>query len=462
MIKSIKKMMAVMAAVCLAGAFTACSSGDGGDDPFKKPAPEFETEGAIGNVIEFKVTEDTTGTSNKITLKYRRSAAGAPEKITLQGAKFNLWKNGDQDITKKSQDIAFTLNEYGSCFCFAEGVDSKPADCTGDHYDENGKIKNLDDCAEYQCELTYSNKLVKGDVVKFQLVSATVTGEAAATASTEILPKIKAVLIDAAEAVKWYKEVFEYTKENEGGEGYPKVFKSGAKVDEGEEEDHGLLDSSFNTGEWAGAAFIEPKVFEGVQAGAKLVITYEKNNDGAEGYWMFQICDGADVKTKYAEVSAKADSGVETYAFKSTDVANLEANGVKIQGNGITITKIELIAGDGNDPDPEPEPEYIAILSGWDGAKVEGLTYAEGSKVVVTYKDKAEGGAFKIANYSWEAFTTAANVTGGTMAADGAIAPDSTEGTITYVMTSADVEAALYNQLVFQGDGVTIVSVTIE
>lgn len=361
--KLVRNIFAGLTALAMICSVTACKTDDDEEtksNPFVKPVV-FETEGAVGNVVTFNVTTATTGTTNKITLKYRRSAAGAAEKIILQNAVYKLMLNNGK-IEEKTGDLTFVLNKYGSCFDFAEGVASEPSKCPNGHYDANGKITDLANCAEYQCELSYSNKLAKGDVVKFQLISAKIAGEGAAK-QAEILPKVKVILIDADQAVNWYKEVFDYKKESEGGKGYPLVFKTGKTLEGGQAEDLGLLEAKFNTGAWSGMATIGADKLASVKMSDKLIITYEMNNDGDAGYHMFQILNGADSEDKLKEVSGLAEDGSYTFVINAANAEILKTKGVKFQGNGVTLTKVVLEEGDGTDPEPPAGDGTVVLLN---------------------------------------------------------------------------------------------------
>lgn len=112
-------------------------------------------------------------------------------------------------------------------------------------------------------------------------------------------------------------------------------------------------------------------------------------------------------------------------------------------------------AGEGTTP--------LATLSAWgQGVEVENLNFAEGSTVVIVYKDKTDSGAFKLQNYNWIALTSTTGLEGAIIGDDGSIQPSATEGTIKYVMTAEDVAACEWNKFVLQGEGITIVSLTVE
>ncbi len=387
MIKTIKKMMAVMAAVCLAGAFTACSSGDG-DDPFKKPEVPFETEGAIGNVVEFKVNENTTGTANKITLKYRRSEKSAAEKIILQGAKYNVRLN-DGDTETVTGDLVFALNAYGSCFDYDEGHEITDDDRKCGCFEE-GSTKIIDpdtNAAEYQCELSYAKKLVKGDVVKFQVVSGAVAGEGK-DKKDAILPIIKVILIDADASVDYYKEVFEYTKED----GYPLVIKSDAAIDDGEDVDAGLLDNPVKLLSWNQATVPAAK-FEGLTAGDSLVFGFTKHDEpdaGGDKYQKVEILVTPKIEVEGWTGTEKA------VVLTGAQAAEIAENGLTFQGHGLNITSLTVKKGDGKEPEgpkaPEAGEEMLesAYNADWN---LNGLLAKEkfenaenGNKIVFTYK----------------------------------------------------------------------------
>ncbi|MBQ8013917.1 MAG: hypothetical protein IJ257_05935 [Treponema sp.] len=389
--KLLKTMVAAYAALALFGTFVSCSNdGDDESDPYAvKPAGTQEgggktggnqtsgdtvtsfDENGIGNIITFMINADSTGTSNKITLKYMRSAKSAKEKITLTGAEY-LVQHNSGTIVKKTGDLVFSLNNYGSCFeeGFEEGkpVTDEMRKASGKYKDGSTELKDpATDACEYQCELSYAESLKTGDTVKFQLVKGGFTIEEGATATKDdIMPKIKAILIDADEKVGWYKEIFAYEKDfsKENG-GYPKVVKSDAKIDDGVKADHGLLESDFNTMAWGTAVKIPAEKFANAAAGDKIILTYKMNEDGDAGYHMFQLWNlpVAEENTSFDEIKDLSTDGTYTHVLKAAEVADLKANGLAIQGNSVTITKVVFEKGDGTVPEePETPVDEDAII----------------------------------------------------------------------------------------------------
>lgn len=399
MIKSIKKMMAVMAAVCLAGAFTACSSGDG-DDPFKKPEVPFETEGAIGNVVTFNVIETSRPSSeegnNKLVISLRRSEAGAKEALTLQDAKYKLMLP-DGTVTEAKKNLQLSLNMYGSCPCFAEGEASSPAECKDSHYAENGTIIDSDNMMEFQNEdikLNYDFK--PGDVVKFQLISATLTGEGSSK-KAELLPKIKVALIDghknAGGENHYYNVLFD-----KGDEGFPCVFKKDADVEEGEEVDAGLLSAPKDFIAWNNIT-LEADKFEGLTAGDKIVLTYvtndEKDNDGYV-YHQLKGESGADkvVVFETGDLTVTSTDATKVITLTGTNAKLIADNGVMIMGHGVNLKKLTIEKGDGKEPEGLKAPEAgdnileSAVTPDWGSNP---LTIAAGK-----FENAAEGNAIEI------------------------------------------------------------------
>lgn len=474
MIKSIKKMMAVMAAVCLAGAFTACSSGDG-DDPFKKPEVPFETEGAIGNVVEFKVNENTTGTANKITLKYRRSEKSAAEKIILQGAKYNVRLN-DGDTETVTGDLVFALNKYGSCFDYEEGHEITAADREACGCFKEGSTEILDadtNAAEYQCELSYAKKLVKGDVVKFQVVSGAIAGEGK-DKKDAILPIIKVILIDADASVDYYKEVFEYTKED----GYPLVIKSDAAIDDGEDVDAGLLDNPVKLLSWNQATVPAAK-FEGLTASDSLVFGFTKHDEpdaGGDKYQKVEILVTPKIEVEGWTGTEKA------VVLTGAQAAEIAENGLTFQGHGLNITSLTVKKGDGKEPEgpkaPEAGEEMLesAYTVGWSdntvisGAQFEKATTA--SKIVVKYVGAESRNYFALKiwdkdnNEYHEGTLTGASFAGGdtdpyavNLDEDKKPADETTVYSITYAPSEAEWAALKTKGLMIGGNGIKVTSI---
>ena len=506
--KKIVKAFAVLATIALLGTAVSCSNDDGESDPFAKPTDKpadqpsgggttgdtvasFATDG-IGNVIEFKVTDDSTSTSNKITLKYLRSAPSAKEKIVLTNAEYRVQHNSGA-IVKKTGDLTFALNNYGSCFAegFEEGkpVTDEMRKASGKYKENSTELKDPQtDASEYQCELSYAEALKKGDTVKFQLVSGGFVIESGATATkTDIMPKLKAILIDADPKVDYYKELFTKLSKEEGV--YPKVVKAGAQIDDGQATDHGLLDADFNTMGWAGQATIGADKFADVAVGDKITVTYKMNNDGDTTYHMYQLCHADDVEVKFVEVSGLNEDGEKTYIVKAVDVAALKANGMKIQGNSVTITKVVLTKGDGTVPEEPAAPTAVAVgaeclvdpykpfVTAWNDEglldKVVFTNAGTGSVITITLEALLDGTEtqLKFITKGWADRLVAGEITGGAIANTtnpkkedgkdddtyGTLVPTAT--TITYAPTTAEWTAIKAKGFAIAGNGAKVTSV---
>jgi len=333
--KLLKAILTLAAATTAFGYLASCSGG--GEDEVVIP---FETAGAVGNVVTFNIHTDSTDTSNKITMKYRRSEAGAKEKIVLQDAVYKTQLNGGE-VKTMTGDLIFSLNTYGSCFCFAEGESSSPEACEQNHYNASGAIINSDNCAEYQCELSYGQALKAGDVVKFQIVNAKYQIEEDATAEqSSIIPNVKVVLVDAAPAVNYYKEIFTYTKEAEGGTGYPKVIKDGTTLEAGQTVDHGILDASATFMDY-NQVIVPSSKFVGFEAGDSLVVTYTCPE---AQYHQLQFVFS--VESLKIEKNVNTAGSIEVQ-FNDAQAADVVANGLTLQGHGFTATKIVINKGTG-------------------------------------------------------------------------------------------------------------------
>lgn len=474
--------MTVAAVAALVAGITACG-GEGEDTDYSIP---FETEGAVGNVVTFDVTANSTGTSNKITLKYRRSAAAAAEKITLQNAKYNIQLNGGE-VKKLSGDLSFSLNEYGSIIDFADGVEVTDEMRTASGKYEGTKIKDLDDAAEYQCEISFAQQLAKGDVVMFQLVSAEITGEGAAK-KADILPKVKVILIDADAKVDYYKEIFAYTKESEGGEGYPKVFKADAQIDEGAEVDHGLLDATGTFVGWNQVS-VDAAKFTGLAAGDSLVFTYVTNNEkdgGGNVYHKIEVLYGEEDKFDF-EVPVTEEEKTYTKVLSGAIASAIAEGGLKLQGHGVNVVKLTVVKGDGTEPEPPVAPEAgenllsAAYNADWNLAGLIAAesfaNAAESSVITFTYtgynlEEENYYCKFKMIDKNWGKYG-AGTITGATIPNsndpvddDGYMAIEvetpadvTTEFTVTYVPTAEEWTSIKSNGLAVAGHGATVTSV---
>ena len=378
---------------------------------------DFATDG-IGDVVTFNVSKAAlTKDHNKITLRYLRSAKSAKEKITLKDAVWYV-KLNDGKIEKKTGDIKFALNQYGGCFeeGFEEGKPVTDAMRTASgKYTGNSLNEPEVDANEYNFEIAYNPKqFAVGDVVKFQLVSAKVTGEGAAKIN-DIKKKIKAILVDGSEnagkesgvsPTGWYEELTAQLADVV----YPRVIKDSAVIEavDAPVVDAGLLEEPTDL-DWSAGASVSATSFADVTGNKKIVITYTSNKDN--DYHKFKMMAGgselfAGIATGFTiDLTSTGDdlhgcsftnapSSVEqTLAYQphETEWTKIKASGFKLIGHGVKITKIEVADSDVDNPSGEietPEPETPPAVDSTPTA-LSGVTIPEGATVLYKASDAA-------------------------------------------------------------------------
>ena len=379
---------------------------------------DFATDG-IGDVVTFNVSKAAlTKDHNKITLRYLRSAKSAKEKITLKDAVYYVQCNNGK-IEKKTGDIKFALNPYGGCFDFGEdykeGTPVTDAMRTASgKYTGNSLNEPEVDANEYNFEIAYNPKqFAVGDVVKFQLVSAKVTGEGAAKIN-DIKKKIKAILVDGSEnagkesgvsPTGWYEELTAQLADVV----YPRVIKDSAVIEavDGPVIDAGLLDEPGDL-DWSAGVAVSASKFADVTGNKKIVITYTSNKDN--DYHKFKMMAGTELYAGIAtgfsiDLTAKnaddlhgcsftnapsADAQTMSYQPHETEWTKIKASGFKLIGHGVKITKIEVADSDVDNPSGEietPEPETPPAATA--PTALSGITIPEGATVLYKASDAA-------------------------------------------------------------------------
>ena len=374
---------------------------------------------AIGDVVTFNVSKAAlTKDLNKITLRYLRSAKSAKEKITLKDAVYYVQCNNGK-IEKKTGDIKFALNPYGGCFDFGEdykeGTPVTDAMRTASGKYTGNSLNELEvDANEYNFEIAYNPKqFAVGDVVKFQLVSAKVTGEGAAKIN-DIKKKIKAILVDGSEnagkesgvsPTGWYEELSDQLADVV----YPRVIKDSAVIEaiDAPVVDAGLLEEPTDL-DWSAGASVSATSFADVTGNKKIVITYTSNTEN--DYHKFKMMAGgselfAGIATGFTiDLTSTGDdlhgcsftnapSSVEqTLAYQphETEWTKIKASGFKLIGHGVKITKIEVADSDVDNPSGEietPEPETPPASTA--PTALSGITIPEGATVLYKASDAA-------------------------------------------------------------------------
>ena len=218
LVKLFNKLSAVALAASLVVGFASCSTTT--DDPFNPDAPltleeyvQSEIKKAIENggaqakpedpskpgkpsgsgslkepkSLEFHVNANSTNAENTmIFVKYDRSAYGAEEEVKVTDAELNLYIN---DVKVKTyNEIVFVLDEYG------------------DKITSRGPIEDPKAMKEYKAKLSVGKAVKSEDIVKIELVKASVVKVGAASDKIT-LANLQFALIDTDPSVDYYKEL---------------------------------------------------------------------------------------------------------------------------------------------------------------------------------------------------------------------------------------------------------------
>lgn len=137
--------------------------------------------------LEFHVDVNSTDADHTmIFVKYDRSAYGAEEEVKVTDAELNLYINGAK--VKTYNKIDFALDEYGA------------------EISSRGPISDPKAMKEYKAKLAVGKEVKSGDVVKIELVKASVVKVGAASDKIT-LANLQFALIDTDASVDYYKEL---------------------------------------------------------------------------------------------------------------------------------------------------------------------------------------------------------------------------------------------------------------
>lgn len=511
LVKLFNKLSAVALATSLVIGFASCSTTT--DDPFNTNAPltleeyvKSEIKKTIDNggnpvdpvdpskpsgsgslkeakSLEFHVNANSTDAEHTmIFVKYDRSAYGAEEEVKVTNAELNIYINGAK--VKTYDKIDFALDEYGA------EISSR-----GDPISDPKAMK------EYKAKLNVGQVVKSSDVVKIELVKASVVKVGAASDKIT-LANLQFALIDTDASVNYYKELAPNAEQFQNictledlttGDAPdptpdPEPDPAPGKTP-GEEYEAGnstvtsieLVKNEYADG---GALQTQVKISSGLTSllvGDKVKVAFKGTADRDIGKVELMIVDTTEAANWWTALSDKKEDNFSTeidfdFEFEITKAPiGTGANSMVFAINGLdgdtaaTITCASFSIEKNADKKPAGAPGAgegttpLATLSAWgQGVEVENLNFAEGSTVVIVYKDKTDSGAFKLQNYNWIALTSTTGLEGAIIGDDGSIQPSATEGTIKYVMTAEDVAACEWNKFVLQGEGITIVSLTVE
>ncbi|WP_294429024.1 hypothetical protein [uncultured Treponema sp.] len=223
-----------------------------------------------------------------------------------------------------------------------------------------------------------------------------------------------------------------------------------------------LLDTEYNTMGWGAATNIAADKFAGAKAGDKIVVTYKMNDDGQAGYHMFQLwntlVDGD--HTCFDEIKDLSADDSYTHTLTADEVALVKVNGLSIQGNSVTVTKVALksVGAAVANETVLLDTEYNTM--GWGtAANIAADKFANakaGDKIVVTYKMNDDGQA---GYHMFQLWNTPVD---GEHTFFDEIKDLSADDSYTHTLTADEVALVKVNGLSIQGNSVTVTKVVLK
>lgn len=235
-----------------------------------------------------------------------------------------------------------------------------------------------------------------------------------------------------------------------------------------------LWTGSTDTGNWANDVTVDAPKFSSVKAGDAIKL-YLSVKAGAE-YGNVEMNDQNYEKLPLDKTAAELDSygciqpdvTCLTYPVTDGDVALLKANGLRVKGVDVTITKIELVAGKGGDNPPVVDGEEVV----WSGSVATGVwandvtvdapkfaKFKAGDFIIVNLKvdDGSEFGNIELDDQLYNKLAT--DGTGEGLDSYGCVQPEVTE--LKYVITNGDIDLLKANGLRVKGANITVEKITV-
>ncbi len=236
--------------------------------------------------------------------------------------------------------------------------------------------------------------------------------------------------------------------------------------------DNTLWTGNVSTGSWANDVTVDAPKFAAFKAGDKLAIYLSV--DAGKDFGNIELDDQKYTKLEADGSSADLDSygcvqpGVAslTYVFGASDVTLLKANGLRVKGANITVTKIERVAGEGGDQ-PGDEPGETEVWTGnvstgsWaNDVTVDAPAFSKikGGDIITVFLTVDAGKDFGNIELDDQNYTKlATDGTGVGLDSYGCVQPDVTQ--IAYTVTNTDATLLKANGLRVKGANITITRV---
>ncbi|MDE6452611.1 MAG: hypothetical protein K2L27_00240 [Muribaculaceae bacterium] len=250
-------------------------------------------------------------------------------------------------------------------------------------------------------------------------------------------------------------------------------------LESGDEEEPGddttVWTGSVDTGEWKNDVTVDAPKFRNAKAGDFITISLSVN-DGAD-YGNIELDDQNYVKLAMDGTSAGLDSygcvqpGTSelTYVIANGDIDLLKANGLRVKGANITITKVVVSVGEPLDPEPEPT-DVVVVWSGsvncgqWkQQVDVDAEKFADmkpGDKITVNLSRNAGKGTGTPEVQAQNGTVLSCNGKGTNLDGSGNLVKGATE--VTYTPSEADLALLASHGLRIRGFAVTITKVSVK
>lgn len=229
-----------------------------------------------------------------------------------------------------------------------------------------------------------------------------------------------------------------------------------------------LWSGSTSTGSWKNDITVDAPKFSAIKAGDKIAIYL--NVESGKDYGNIELDDQKYTKLDTDGSSAdldsygciQADVTKVTYEIGAADVALLKSNGLRIKGANITVTKIELIGGQGVETPAENTIWTGSVDTGsWkndvtvDAPKFSNVKGGDILKILLNVNAGNDYGNIELDDQTYVKLET--DRTSANLDSYGCIQPDVTE--LTYVITNNDAASLKANGLRVKGANITVTGI---
>lgn len=223
-----------------------------------------------------------------------------------------------------------------------------------------------------------------------------------------------------------------------------------------------------STGSWKNDITVDAPKFSAIKAGDKIAIYL--NVESGKDYGNIELDDQKYTKLDTDGSSAdldsygciQADVTKVTYEIGAADVALLKSNGLRIKGANITVTKIELIGGQGVETPAENTIWTGSVDTGsWkndvtvDAPKFSNVKGGDILKILLNVNAGNDYGNIELDDQTYVKLET--DRTSANLDSYGCIQPDVTE--LTYVITNNDAASLKANGLRVKGANITVTGI---